>query len=99
MKAFAHNMLEDLLGHKLSLYSETDITEFSERVAYEISRQLWTAEFFDNLACSGTSSGHGLFPEHIVRVNLEYKDQFVEIRDEFDWDISNPQNEYDFLFS
>lgn len=42
--------------------------------------------------------GQGLEGEHLIHINLDYKDDFVTIRDEFDWDLGCPSNEY-FLFA
>lgn len=95
MKAFALRMLEDLLGKDLNNRQPEDIEYFCVKVACEISKEIETAEYFNrNPGITGTKNMEDVQDEHIIRIHLDYKDSFVRIKDEFDWDLSNHLNEY-----
>ncbi len=38
--------------------------------------------------------GYGLAGEYVVRIHLDYTDRFIQLRDEFDWDLACPLNLY-----
>ncbi len=98
MREFAHHTIEDLFGHhKMAQYHPKDVGDLTNRIAYEISKQVTAAEFFESLAAT-TASGHGLRGEHVVHIRLNYKDSWVRFKDEFDWDLANPANSYTFDF-
>jgi hypothetical protein len=95
MKAFAMKTLDDLLGKDLNNRQPEDIEWFCVKVACEISKEIKVAEYFkNNPGIAGTKDNTKISHEHIIRLHLDYKDSFVRIKDEFDWDLSNHLNQY-----
>ena len=94
MRLFAIGMLEDLLGRDIDKYQPDEINTFCQRVVCEISKAIAGAEYFNNNPVLNLLQiNQGLKGENIIRIKIDYKDQFVTIKDEFDWDLSNKLNE------
>ena len=92
MKTFALKILEDLVGKDLNNRQPEDIEWFCMKVAWEISKEIRAVEYFENNpGIVGTKHNNN---EHIIRLQIDYKDSFVDIKDDFDWDLSNHLNEY-----
>jgi len=95
MRKFARNLLEDLLDKDFGCFSHEQITIFEEKVIYEISRQIQSAEKIRKINWGvSLGSGHGLKNEYLVKIDINIKDNYIEIHDTIEWDLSNPKNLY-----